>query len=285
MEGSIDIDTLELDERQPATFSTSLRPEVIQKVFIDGEWREPVKKNRLPISNPATEETIGDIPAATVEDVDNPVKAARRALRRDDWGSTTGAQRAKYLRAIAAKVQERRPELATLETIDNGKPLNILTGLGHEAGSPLIDRERPGPSWFGNAHHGQGPDSCRDKLGIRARLMVPGLAGVALVAPVINYWWHGFPANLSTKGYNLQFPRDQWALRVAHYAPGLVYWWNTQKWFPYNSVIVEKFNRSPPNMEVASRFAKHASEIQKHNIIGFLSEYVQFTARLMSLDS
>ncbi|KAF3650268.1 aminoaldehyde dehydrogenase 2-like [Capsicum chacoense] len=109
-----------------------------RQVFIDGEWREPVKKNRLPISNPATEETIGDIPAATVEDVDNPVKAARRALRRDDWGSTTGAQRAKYLRAIAAKVQERRPELATLETIDNGKPLNILTGLGHEAGSPLV---------------------------------------------------------------------------------------------------------------------------------------------------
>lgn len=32
------------------------------------------------------------------------VKAARSALRRDDWGSTTGAQRAKYLRAIAAKV-------------------------------------------------------------------------------------------------------------------------------------------------------------------------------------
>lgn len=46
----------------------------------------------------------GDIPAATAEDVDIAVKAARRALRRDDWGSTTGAQRAKYLRAIAAKV-------------------------------------------------------------------------------------------------------------------------------------------------------------------------------------
>lgn len=93
-----------------------------RQLFIDGDWREPVKKNRLPIINPATEETIGDIPAATAEDVDIAVKAARRALRRDDWGSTTGAQRAKYLRAIAAKVQERRPELATLETIDNGKP-------------------------------------------------------------------------------------------------------------------------------------------------------------------
>ncbi|CAN4088232.1 unnamed protein product [Withania somnifera] len=93
-----------------------------RQLFIDGEWREPINKNRLPIINPATEQIIGDIPAATAEDVDIAVKAARRALGRDDWGSTTGAQRAKYLRAIAAKVLEKRPELATLETIDNGKP-------------------------------------------------------------------------------------------------------------------------------------------------------------------
>ncbi|KAK4735368.1 hypothetical protein R3W88_009629 [Solanum pinnatisectum] len=93
-----------------------------RQLFIDGEWREPLKKNRLPIINPANEEIIGYIPAATEEDVDIAVKAARSALRRDDWGSTTGAQRAKYLRAIAAKVLEKKPELATLETIDNGKP-------------------------------------------------------------------------------------------------------------------------------------------------------------------
>ncbi|CAN4086158.1 unnamed protein product [Withania somnifera] len=93
-----------------------------RQLFIDGEWKEPVSKNRIPVINPATEQIIGDIPAATAEDVDIAVKAARRALGRDDWGSTTGAQRAKYLRAIAAKVLEKRPELATLESIDNGKP-------------------------------------------------------------------------------------------------------------------------------------------------------------------
>lgn len=49
----------------------------------------------------------GDIPAATAEDVDVAVKAARKALKRNggkDWASATGAHRAKYLRAIAAKV-------------------------------------------------------------------------------------------------------------------------------------------------------------------------------------
>lgn len=50
---------------------------------------------------------IGDIPAATSEDVDIAVEAARKALARNkgkDWASATGAHRAKYLRAIAAKV-------------------------------------------------------------------------------------------------------------------------------------------------------------------------------------
>ncbi|XP_019197289.1 PREDICTED: betaine aldehyde dehydrogenase 1, chloroplastic-like [Ipomoea nil] len=93
----------------------------IRQLFIDGEWREPVKKNRLPIINPATEETIGDIPAATADDVDVAVEAARRALA-GEWGSKTGAQRAKYLRAIASKVKERKLELGTLETFDSGKP-------------------------------------------------------------------------------------------------------------------------------------------------------------------
>ncbi|GMN39412.1 hypothetical protein TIFTF001_008643 [Ficus carica] len=62
------------------------------------------------------------------------------------------------------------------------------------------------------------------------------LAGAALIAPVVNFWWTGFLANLS-EVYNQQYQRDQWSLRVAHYAPWLTYWWNTQKWFPYSSVV------------------------------------------------
>ncbi|KAK9912012.1 hypothetical protein M0R45_035886 [Rubus argutus] len=66
------------------------------------------------------------------------------------------------------------------------------------------------------------------------------LAGATLHAPVINYWWPGFPANLSTDAYYKQPPGDQWALRVAHHVPWLTYWWNTQTFFPSSSVIVGK---------------------------------------------
>ncbi|KAK9669375.1 hypothetical protein RND81_13G125700 [Saponaria officinalis] len=98
-----------------------------RQLFIDGEWREPIKKNRIPIINPATEEIIGDIPAATAEDVEVAVAAARKAFTRNrgiEWGSATGAHRAKYLRAIAAKVTEKKDILGKLEALDSGKPLD-----------------------------------------------------------------------------------------------------------------------------------------------------------------
>ncbi|KAL8204974.1 hypothetical protein R6Q57_010597 [Mikania cordata] len=63
------------------------------------------------------------------------------------------------------------------------------------------------------------------------------LAGAALIAPVVNYWWRGLPSNLSQQAFATQFLQDQWSLRVAHYLPSLTYWWNTQKLFPILTVI------------------------------------------------
>ncbi|KAJ6853744.1 uncharacterized protein M6B38_114075 [Iris pallida] len=71
------------------------------------------------------------------------------------------------------------------------------------------------------------------------------LAGAALLGPVANYWWPGYPANVSEEAYGLQLVPDQWAVRVAHYAPWLTYWWNTQKWFPSSSVIANRLEIFP----------------------------------------
>ena len=52
----------------------------------------------------------GEIPAGTAEDVEAAVAAARTAFKRNrgrDWARAPGAVRAKYLRAIAAKVRLR----------------------------------------------------------------------------------------------------------------------------------------------------------------------------------
>jgi hypothetical protein len=52
---------------------------------------------------------VGKIPAATVEDVDVAVQAAKAAFSRNNgelWARATGKVRAGYLRAIAAKVNQ-----------------------------------------------------------------------------------------------------------------------------------------------------------------------------------
>ncbi|OIW00347.1 hypothetical protein TanjilG_27598 [Lupinus angustifolius] len=98
-----------------------------RELFIDGEWKAPVLKKRIPIINPSTQQIIGDIPAATKEDVDLAVAAAKSALSRNkgaDWSSASGSVRARYLRAIAAKITEKKTELGKLEALDSGKPLD-----------------------------------------------------------------------------------------------------------------------------------------------------------------
>ncbi|XP_048532821.1 uncharacterized protein LOC125511481 isoform X1 [Triticum urartu] len=63
------------------------------------------------------------------------------------------------------------------------------------------------------------------------------IAGAAMMAPVVNYWWPGFPADLAAEVYNKQEVGDQWALRVSHYAPGILHWWMDQSWLPTSTVV------------------------------------------------
>ncbi|WP_027664548.1 aldehyde dehydrogenase family protein [Rhizobium leguminosarum] len=92
------------------------------ELYIDGQWVKPAKGGSCEVINPATEEVIHRIAAATAEDVDLAVKAARRAFDRDGWPKLTGARRAGYLRAIADGIRARQAEIARLEVLDNGKP-------------------------------------------------------------------------------------------------------------------------------------------------------------------
>jgi aldehyde dehydrogenase (NAD+) len=88
-------------------------------LFIDGEFTPA--KDAFKTVNPATEEVLAEVAAATPEDVDRAVAAARRAV--PSWSARPGAERAKYLFRIARIIQERSRELAVLESLDNGKPI------------------------------------------------------------------------------------------------------------------------------------------------------------------
>ncbi|KAL6293565.1 hypothetical protein ACE6H2_001707 [Prunus campanulata] len=63
------------------------------------------------------------------------------------------------------------------------------------------------------------------------------LSGASLVVPFVHYWWPCVPANLSRESLSSLPLSDQWAFRVAHYAPWLFHWWMTQKFFPSLSFL------------------------------------------------
>ena len=89
-------------------------------IFVDGEFRAGAGEAVKTI-NPANEEPLAEVGEAAPSDVDDAVRAARRAF--SSWAGLPGRERAKYLYRIARAIQERSRELAVLESLDNGKPI------------------------------------------------------------------------------------------------------------------------------------------------------------------
>jgi len=75
-----------------------------------------------------------------------------------------------------------------------------------------------------------------------------------MMAPVVNYWWPGFPADLAAEVYAKQEVGDQWALRVSHHAPGILHWWMDQRWLP-NSTVVDNTTHLPNKRDAEVRRA------------------------------
>ncbi|HZC71353.1 MAG TPA: aldehyde dehydrogenase family protein [Jatrophihabitans sp.] len=91
------------------------------QIFVNGEFRDGTG-DAVKTINPADEEPLAEIAEAGICDVEDAVRAARRAFE-TSWSQISGAERGKYLFRIARGIQERSRELAVLESLDNGKPI------------------------------------------------------------------------------------------------------------------------------------------------------------------
>ena len=89
--------------------------------FIGGGWVPPAQgryfENRTPISG----EVVCEIARSSAEDIEKALDAAHAAA--DSWGKMAPAARADVLFKIADRMQAHLTEIATVETIDNGKPI------------------------------------------------------------------------------------------------------------------------------------------------------------------
>ncbi|XP_058792224.1 aldehyde dehydrogenase 1A1-like [Phymastichus coffea] len=107
----------------PAPKSTANPQIKYTKLFINNEWVDSVSGKKFQTVNPSNEKVIAEISEADKADVDIAVKAARAAFERGStWRNLDASARGRLLYKLADLVEENVNEIASLESLDNGKP-------------------------------------------------------------------------------------------------------------------------------------------------------------------
>ena len=91
------------------------------QLHIAGEWAPGRDGRSIPVVNPATGGTIGQVAYASVPDLERAVEAAQRGF--ETWRVTSAFDRSKVLRQTAEILRKRLAETARLLTLEQGKPL------------------------------------------------------------------------------------------------------------------------------------------------------------------
>jgi succinate-semialdehyde dehydrogenase/glutarate-semialdehyde dehydrogenase len=91
------------------------------QLFIDGSWTPSLSGRTIDVVDPSTEEVIGTVAHADREDLDRALAAADRGFR--VWRKTSAFERSKLMRKAAELMRQRVDEIATIMTLEQGKPL------------------------------------------------------------------------------------------------------------------------------------------------------------------
>jgi acyl-CoA reductase-like NAD-dependent aldehyde dehydrogenase len=94
------------------------------QMLIGGELVPARAGATMPVVHPGDESVMAQIPRADAGDVDDAVAAAKTAS--SAWARTPIEERAATLLALADAVERHGPELAWIDTLDNGSPIAVM---------------------------------------------------------------------------------------------------------------------------------------------------------------
>jgi phenylacetaldehyde dehydrogenase len=94
-----------------------------RKMLIGGKWVDAVSGKTFETYNPATGEVLARVAEGDRADIDQAVKAARKAFESGPWPDMSPSQRGRLLWKLSDLLEEHLEEFAELETLDNGKPI------------------------------------------------------------------------------------------------------------------------------------------------------------------
>ena len=98
-------------------------------ILVDGEFTDAASGETFERINPATGETVTTVAAGDADDVDRAVGAARRAFEAGEWSRADPADRKRVLLRLAELIREHGEELALLDSLDMGKPVEDALGI------------------------------------------------------------------------------------------------------------------------------------------------------------
>lgn len=96
------------------------------KLFIGGQWVEPIQGGSRVVLDPATGFSIATVSEGTEQDVEHAVKAARQSFESGVWSKLKGSDKSKILWRIGELIDQYSQELAELEVLDEGSPVGIV---------------------------------------------------------------------------------------------------------------------------------------------------------------
>jgi lactaldehyde dehydrogenase / glycolaldehyde dehydrogenase len=128
--------------------------------FVNGRFVPSTGTQRIEVKNPSTGDAICSVPDSTQEDVDAAIAMAEAAQR--TWEKEPAANRAKLLRALAAKIREQVEPIARVITEEQGKTLGLarvevtftadyldyMAEWGRRIEGEILESDRPGESIF-----------------------------------------------------------------------------------------------------------------------------------------
>jgi succinate-semialdehyde dehydrogenase/glutarate-semialdehyde dehydrogenase len=151
-------------------------------VFINNQWHGADRS--FPVENPATGEVLVSVPDAGALEASAAIDAAYAAL--PAWSALPAIQRADLMRKAAALMLDQRERLATIMTLEQGKPISESRGEIAYAASFL--------SWFaGEAERVYGQIVPASSAGKRILVMRQPVGVCVLITP-----WN-FPAAMLTR--------------------------------------------------------------------------------------
>ena len=106
-------------------------------LIIDGE-QAPGGGEPLTVTDPSSGQTLTTSASATAEDVNAAVAAARAAFETGPWSTLSPSQRQRLLHKLADALEENLDELATLESLNCGKPYAVARNFELPTGIDIL---------------------------------------------------------------------------------------------------------------------------------------------------